>query len=187
MNSNRLLRRRTLLIGLAAAGLASLGGCMTKPPRPTNADGTYCYRIGKRPKQKLTCTPEAVPSAAVEADAKRFEAAPGALTLYVLRRRWGDASVVVPITVDGVVRASTIPESLVRLRLKPGVHKLTAEWEGRSTGIEVAGQAGEVRMVELSGSGWAWGNSFDWALARLGDVKTRAAGSKLVADIDLRS
>lgn len=187
MDSNRMPTRRTLLIGLATAGLVPLSGCMTKPPRPLNADGTYCHSIGKRPRNKLTCTPEAVPSDGVEAEAKQFAAAPGALTVYVLRRRWGDASVVVPITVDGVVRASTIPESLVRLRLKPGAHRLLAEWEGRSTGIDVAGQAGEVRMVELNGSGWAWGNTFDWQLARLDDVKARAAASKLVADIDLQN
>lgn len=187
MDSNRMPTRRTLLIGLATAGLVPLSGCMSKPPRPINADGTYCYSVGKRPRHKLTCTPEAVPSAGVEAEAKQFAAAPGALTVYVLRRRWGDASVVVPITVDGVARASTIPESLVRLRLRPGAHRLLAEWEGRSTGIEVAGQAGEVRMVELNGSGWAWGNNFDWQLARLDDVRTRAAASKLVADIDLQN
>lgn len=186
VESNRVFTRRTLLIGLATTGLVPLSGCMTRPPRPVNADGTYCHSVGKRPRPTLTCTPEAVPSAAVEAEAKRFEAVPGALTVYVLRRRWGDASVVVPITVDGVVRASTIPESLVRLRLKPGVHRLQATWEGRSTGIDVAGQAGEVRVVELNGSGWAWGASFDWQLAGLDDTKSRAAMSKLVADIDLR-
>lgn len=187
MKSNRVLTRRTVLVGLATAGLVPLSGCMTKPPRPLNVDGTYCHSVGKRPRNKLTCTPAAVPSASVEAEAKQFAAAPGALTVYVLRRRWGDASVVVPITVDGVVRASTIPESLVRLRLKPGAHRLLTEWEGRSTGIEVVGQAGDVRVVELNGSGWAWGNTFDWQLARLDDVKARAAASKLVADIDLQN
>lgn len=187
MESDRAPTRRTLLIGLATAGLVPLSGCMTKPPLPINADGTYCHSMGKRPRNKLTCTPAAIPSAGVEAEAKQFAAAPGALTVYVLRRRWGDASVVVPISVDGVVRASTIPESLVRLRLKPGTHRLLAEWEGRSTGVEVTGRAGEVRMVELNGSGWAWGNSFDWQLTQLDDVKARAAASKLVADIDLQN
>jgi hypothetical protein len=69
-------QRRTLLIGLAAVGLVPLSGCMTKPLRPVNADGTYCYRIGKSYRPKLTCTPTAVPTDAAEADAKRFEADP---------------------------------------------------------------------------------------------------------------
>ena len=65
MSKAQLPQRRTLLIGLAAVGLVPLAGCMTKPLRPVNADGTYCYRIGKSYRSKLTCTPTAVPTDAV--------------------------------------------------------------------------------------------------------------------------
>ncbi len=186
MSESVLPQRRTLLLGLAVVGLAPLAGCMTKPLRAVNADGTYCYRIGKSYRPTLTCTPTAVPTDAVEAEAKRFEADPAALTVYVLRSRWGDASVVVPVTVDGAASATTIPVSLVRLRLKPGAHRVSAQWEGRSIDVSVEGRAGDLRVVELVGSGWAWGTSFSWQMAQAESVKARAQASKLVADLDLR-
>lgn len=186
MSRARLPQRRTLLLGLAVVGLAPLAGCMTKPLRPVNADGTYCHRLGKSYRPKLTCTPAAVPTDAVEAEAKRFDADPASLTVYVLRRNWGDASVVVTVTVDGAASAATIPDSLVRLRLKPGVHRLAAQWDGQSTDIAVDGRAGDLRVVRLVGSGWAWGTSFSWEAVQAGEVKSRAQASKLVADLDLR-
>lgn len=186
MSEYKLPRRRTLLVGLAVVGLAPLAGCMTKPLRAVNADGTYCYRIGKSYRPKLTCTPTAVPTDAVEAEAKRFEADPAALTVYVLRSRWGDASVVVPVTVDGAASAATIPVSLVRLRLKPGAHRVSAQWDGRSVDVNIEGRAGDLRVVELVGSGWTWGTSFEWQMAQAESVRTRAQASKLVADLDLR-
>jgi hypothetical protein len=153
MIRSQLPQRRTLLLGLAMVGLAPLSGCMTKPIRQVNADGNCCYRIGKSYRPKLTCTPTAVPTDAVEADAKRFEADRASLTVYVLRRRWGDASMVVPVTLDGTSGVATIPESLARLRLKPGAHRLSAQWEGRSVDISFQGRAGDLRVVELVGSG----------------------------------
>jgi hypothetical protein len=187
MSKPDLPRRRTLLVVLAVVGLAPLAGCMTKPLRSVNTDGTYCHRIGKSYRPKLTCTPAAVPTDAIEAEAKRFDADPAALTVYVLRSSWGDASVVVPVTVDGSASAATIPVSLVRLRLKPGAHRVTAQWEGRSVDINVEGRAGDLRVVELVGSGWAWGTSFRWEAAQADAVKARALASKLVADLDLRA
>lgn len=179
-------QRRTLLMGLATVALVPLAGCTTKPLQPVNADGSYCHRIGRSYRPKLTCTPTAVPTDVVEAEAKRFDADPASLTVYVLRRRWGDASVVVPVTVDGETSASTIPDSLVRLRMKPGSHRLSAQWDGQTVEISVVGRAGDLRVVELIGSGWAWGNSFKWEPAQVEAVKSRAHSSKLVADLDLR-
>ncbi len=183
MHNDPRTHRRTLLLGLAAGGLLPLVGCMTKPVQPVNADGTYCDRIGKAYRPKLTCTPEAIPTAAVEAEAKRFEGTAGALTVFVLRRSWGDASVVVPVTVDGAVGAATIPESLVRIRMAPGKHRLSAKSDGLSADIDIEGQAGEVRFVELKGSGWGWGNTFSWKDISLEDGRERALATKLVGDV----
>jgi hypothetical protein len=183
MSNRQLSQRRFLMVGLAAVGLLALAGCMTKPIQPANADGTYCHRTGTSYRPTLTCTPEAVPTAAGEAKAKRFEGMTGVLTLFVLRQSWGDASVVVPVSVDGAGGAATIPESLVRLRLAPGKHSVSAKWDGFSADITVDGQAGEVRVVELKGSGWAWGKTFKWKSVRLEDVRERALATKLVADV----
>lgn len=81
----------------------------SRPPALRLA-GTYCHRIGKNYRPKLTCTPTAVPTGAVEAEAKRFEADPASLTVYVLRRSWGVASVALPVTVEGEASGTTIPE-----------------------------------------------------------------------------
>lgn len=77
-----------------------VSGCMTPPARPVEADGTYCHRIGKSYRQKLTWTTTQVPSEAVEAGAKRFEPSRGAAMLYIVRRRWGDTANRVPVSVD---------------------------------------------------------------------------------------
>ena len=91
--------RRTVLV---ASGLVALlgTGCMTKPMQPANPDGTYCFGVGKWYRRTLTCTPTPIPPESVEVQAKRFEPAPGLLTVYVVRKRWGDAVNQVRLTVD---------------------------------------------------------------------------------------
>jgi hypothetical protein len=181
-----MLNRRSLSLSLISICLVPLTGCTTKPLRPVNADGTYCYRIGRTYRRTRTCTPEPVPTDFAEAEAKRFEPDPKALTVYVIRRRWADATEIVPVTVDDRVRVATIPESLVRLRLKPGTHKLSFEWDGRSVTTTAAGRHGDIRYVELNGSNWAWGTSFTWGVSAADLARPRAAASKLIADLDLR-
>ncbi|MEQ1803846.1 MAG: hypothetical protein ABL900_00565 [Burkholderiaceae bacterium] len=178
--------RRTITLGVLGAALVTLPGCMSKPLRPVNADGTYCYSIGRRPRNKLSCTPEPVPPLSVEADAKRFEPIADALTLYVVRRRWRDTIKPTIVSIDERTRVTTIPESIVRIRLKPGEHRLAVEWDGRSVERVVSGAAGEVRFVELVGRFWTWGGEFRWEEGLPQELRPRAAASKLIADIDLR-
>ncbi len=178
--------RRLLTVGLTLVAVVTFAGCTTKPIRAVNSDGTYCHRIGKSYRPKLTCTPAPVPTAAVEAEAKRFEADPASLTVFVLRRSWGDPSVALAIDVDGSARAYTIPDSLVRLRLSPTQHRLSMQWEGHKSDISVKGEAGQVQFVELVGSGWVWGTTFRWEATDSDSSKRRASASKLVADLDLR-
>lgn len=121
--------RRAALIALGSGALL-LAACVSKPIRPANADGTWCHRVGKAPRYKLTCTSASVPPPTVEADAKRFAASADRFTVYVVRKRWADAANVVKLTVDGAAQAETVPESFVRLRLPPGEHVLRANWSG---------------------------------------------------------
>ncbi len=179
--------RRTFALGLLGAALVPLSGCMSKPLQAVNPAGTYCYSIGKRPRNKLTCTPEPVPPPSVEADVKRFEASANALTLYVVRKRWGDARDPAVVSFNGRTRVTTIPESLIRVRLKPGEHRLSVEWGGRSTQHGVSGAAGEVRFVELVGWFWSWGGEFRWEEGSPEGSRTRATSSKLIADLDMRA
>lgn len=167
-------------------GLLPLVGCMTKPLQPVRADGIYCHKVGKSYRPTLTCTAEAVPSIEVEAQAKRFEPSADALTVYVLRKRWGDARNLVVASIDGRQQVTTIPESLVRIRLKPGEHRLALSWEGSSSDLVVTGAGGEVRFVELVGSVWSWGGTYRWETGALDSARDRAIASKLIADIDMR-
>lgn len=183
MNEARLVHRRNLLTGLLAVGLVPLAGCMSKPVRPANADGTYCFAIGKWHSRKLTCTTAPIPSEDAEAEAKRFEAAPGLLTVYVVRKRWGDARNVVRLTLDREPAIPTVPESFVRLRLKPGAHQLVADWDEGHAALGVNGSAGEVVFVELIGSVWSWGSTYRLESGNPEESRARALGLRLVADI----
>ena len=171
----------------AAFGLigttALLGaGCMSKPLRPPQPDGRYCFSFGKYYQRKLTCTTAPIPSAAVEADAKRFEPAAGLLTVYVVRKRWGDAINQVRLAADGGAQVVTTPESFVRLRLKPGVHKLSIAWPDGATSLDVSGEAGEVQFVEVVGSVWTWGSTYRLERGDPADSRKRIANLRLVAD-----
>lgn len=170
------------MIALGSLALL-LAACVSKPVRLANADGTWCYRVGKAPRYKLTCTSVPVPPPAVEADAKRFAASTDRFTVYVVRMRWADATNVVKLTVDGEAQAETVPESFVRLRLTPGEHVLRANWSGGEVQTMVRGAAGEIRVVELAGSVWAWGSRYGF---ESGDEASRGRllRARMVADIE---
>lgn len=170
-------RRRTLVIGLASV-LASGCGIIEKPRR-VNDQGQFCFRAGKSRNQ--TCTTEPVPPEVVEADVKRFEPDAGRLTVFVVRKRWADAVNRIDLRVGGIVPVTTVPESLVRLRLAPGRHQLALTWNGVDVTTVVEGRAGEVRFVEIVGSLWAWGSSYTWQVDDEAGARRRAMTSRLIA------
>lgn len=170
---------------VVCAGVAPLlGACANKPLRPVEANGTYCFRVTTR---RRVCTPEPVPAASVEADAKRFEVTPGSMTVYIVRHRWADAVNRLPVLIGERATVVTIPKSLVRVRAVPAQLRLGFEWEERSEQHRVWGSAGDVLFVELVGSLWAWGSDYRWEVGTDADVRQRAISSKLIADLDLRA
>lgn len=177
-----LSRRRTILFAVSGSALLTTG-CMTKPLRPANADGTYCFRVGKSYRPTLTCTPAPIPSATVEADAKRFEPTPGKLTVYLVRNRWGDTRNVVRVSSEGKPTAETVPESFARWQLPAGSHRLTATWLEGSAGLDISGGAGEVVFVEMIGRVWAWGSDYRLELGNTAESRRRALPLRLVADL----
>lgn len=177
------LRRFAALVFFGAMA-ALLSGCATPPARPVEADGTYCFRIGKSYRPKLTCTALPVPSDVIEADAKRFESTPDAGTLYIVRRRWSDKANRVPVFVDDQPAVLTIPDSMVRVRLRPGNHQVVIEWEAKRYVKSVNARAGEVLFVEVDGSVWSWGSTYMWAEPDADGARKRAFRSKLVADVN---
>lgn len=176
--------RRRIIRGSLGVGALLSAGCMTKPMRPANPDGTYCFRIGKNPRPKLICTPSPIPSEQAEAVTKRFEPVPDRLTVYVIRNGWADVANLVRVTADAGSSVVTIPQSFVRLRMWPGSHTLVAIWDEGRTSIDVAGAAGEILFVELVGFVSAWGNTYRLQQADPTESRARVTRLRLVADVD---
>lgn len=174
---------RTTWIAVATLSAAILTGCAGRWERPLQADGSYCYVFGKQ--KKSVCTPEAVPSAAADLQAKKFAADTASFTLYVVRHRLNDGIAPVPIAIDGTKPVVTVPESMVRMRLKPGSHQLTATWNGQTVSQTVQGQAGEVQFVQLAGSVWAWGSEYRLEAGDDEQARKLALKSRLVADVGM--
>jgi hypothetical protein len=175
-------RRRALLFAISGTAVLT-AGCMTKPLRPANADGTYCFRIGKSYRPKLTCTPSPIPTAQVEADVKRFEPTSDKLTVYLVRKRWGDTENLVRVGREGAPAVDMVPESFARWRLPAGSHRLTATWPEGSTDLDIAGSSGEVIFVEVIGFVWVWGSKYRLERGDAAESRQRAAALRLVADV----
>lgn len=117
-----------------------------------------------------------------DARAKRFEAVPGSLVVFVVRHRWADTVNVVNLGIDEVAPVATVPASLVRLVLAPGAHRLKFEWRKGKGEMEVRGDAGQALFVDLVGSLWAWN---EWYRLEQGEpsIRDRAFKCRLVADV----
>jgi hypothetical protein len=176
------VRRCLLLSGLGSCAVLTTG-CMTKPLRSANANGNYCHRSGKSSRQIRTCTPTAIPALAVEEQAKRFEPDPGALTVYLVRKRWGDGLFLMRVATEGATPIDLVPETFARWRLRPGRHRLTLTWPDDKTELDVSGSAGDVLFVEVVGMAWAWGSTFRLEVGNPRDSRKRAADLRLVADV----
>lgn len=173
-------RRRSLLVASVGVPLLAVAGCAGPSLRPPQAAAVHCFRTNRR--RRRTCTPDRVPDAPVDEEAKRLEPDPSALTIYVVRGRWLDASNVVMVHVHGQ-EIGTVPQSFIRARLTPGTHRIEFEWAGDRVGIDVTGDAGDVRFIELLGSTWAWGSSYRWWMGDEQRARERVGNCRLVRDV----
>ena len=82
----------------------------------------------------ITCTAAPVPSLNADAQAKQFAPDPNALTVYVVRRNWGDGRNFVKVQADDGATVETLPNTMVRYRLKPGSHTIAFDFEGPPAG-----------------------------------------------------
>lgn len=164
--------------------LGALAGCATPASLDPIAEVPYCHKNNKgRP---LICTSANAPSLLSDAEAKRFEPDPTALTVFVVRRIWADGRNVLKVSIDDRIETETVPRSMVRLKLAPGRHVFSFEFDGTRHSTVLDGAVGEVRFIGLSGSVWAWKSSFDWATESEAAIRRRAARSRLVADLVAR-
>ena len=175
--------RRHALALAASASLLGLVGCASTGSDVSQRSGPYCYRnVRHRP---IVCTSESTPGLDVEAEAKRFEADPDAFTVYVVRSGWGDTRHLVPVSVDDSRPIETVPHSMVRLRLRAGVHRIVFDFERDQGAIEIAGALGQIRFIRLAGDFWVWGGSFGWSPGDEEITKRRARRTRLVGDLRL--
>lgn len=172
-------RRRRIAAIAVAAGL--LGGCATPPAPDPSAVAPHCHKTNKG--RVIACTTAPAPSLNADADAKRFAPDPGALTVYVVRRNWGDGRGFVKVQVDGGPVVETLPDTMVRAKLTPGTHMIAFESEGQRKATTVDGKAGDVRFVRIDGMVWSWKSSFDWAEEPEAAIRERALKARLVGDL----
>lgn len=166
------------------AGAALLAGCATPPPPDPAAELPHCYKTNKG--RVIACTQAPAPSLNADADAKRFTPDPTALTVYVVRRNWGDGRHFIKVQADGGPTVETLPNTMVRMKLKPGIHTVAFEFEGKRQSTSVEGKAGDLRFVRIDGMVWSWKSSFEWAAEPEASIRERALKARLVADVAVR-
>lgn len=177
---------RALGAALLVVFILQLIGCTTTQVSTSRLDDRHCFKIGKSYRPTLICTVEVLPSAETVESAKRFEPNADSYTVYVLRTRWGDVRNHLVASVDGRAPVTTVPGSLVRLRLKPGEHVLAFEWEDKVKELHVVGGPGDLHFVEIVGSVWSWGSTYEWEHNKLVSLRNNATAATLISDIDLR-
>lgn len=178
MKSNRL--RLFALVAVAVV----LAGCATSSPPDLAAEVPHCYKTNKG--RTIACTSARVPSLNADTDAKRFAPDPNALTLFVVRRSWGDTRNFVKVHPDNGPGIETLPNTMVRLKFKPGTHAIAFEFEGKRQSTTVEGKAGDVRFVRIDGTVWSWKSSYGWAAEAEASIRERALKARLVADVAIR-
>ena len=172
---------KTLVKGLCASlALFALAGCAT--PVDRYAEKPYCHTDRGR---NAYCTKENAPSLSKDEEAKQFPSDPGALTVYVVRY-WGDGHHPLEILIDGTTSMETVPNSMIRLRLTPGSHRISFAVAGKSYDRTVNGLTGDVKLLGVTGTDWSWGSSSHaWADDSDDQVKRQARRSRLIKDVSL--
>ena len=164
----------------ALACLFALVGCAA--PVDQLAEKPYCHTDRGI---HAYCTKEIAPNLQRDAEAKQFASVPDALTIYIVRY-WGDGHHPVEVSFNSGAPIETVPDSMIRLRVKAGEHQIAFKVDGRSFARKISGVAGEVRLLGIVGTDWPWGNSSHaWSDDSEEQVKRKALRSRLIKDKSL--
>lgn len=174
---------RLFCVAMVAAA-ALLAGCATPPSPDPNAEEPHCYKTNKG--RVIACISGPAPSLNADAEVKRFTPDPKALTVFVVRRNWGDGRNFVKVHAGNGPGIETLPDTMVRLKFKPGAHTIEFEFEGKRQATTVEGKAGDVRFVRIDGTVWSWKSSYEWASEPEAAIRERALKARLVADVMVR-
>lgn len=160
-----------------------LAGCVSTPAPDRTKEAVHCYKSKLEHYKRGPCTSGPVPSLDADAMAKRFEPDPDAFVVYVVRQSWADGTNLVHVRADTGAEIETLPDTLVRLRLRPGAHTLSLAYDGQREQIRTSGSAGDVKLLRLAGSGWSWHVKYQWAEEPADELRVRALRTRLVADV----
>jgi hypothetical protein len=165
---------------LLLAAVLALTGCAT--PADRLAEKPYCHKDRGR---NAYCTKDAVPSLTMDEEAKQFSSAPESLTVYVVRY-WGDGHHPMDISLNGGAAMETVPNSMIRLRVKAGTHRISFSVDGKTFDRTISGVTGDVRLLGITGTDWSWGSSSHaWSDDSDEQVKRQARRSRLIKDSSL--
>jgi hypothetical protein len=174
------VKKLNLMNVAALTCLVALVGCAA--PVDQLAEKPYCHAHRGI---HVYCTNEVAPSLQHDAEAKQFASVPDALTIYVVRY-WGDGHHPMEISFNGGEPIETVPDSMIRLRVKAGEHRISFKVDGNSFERKISGVAGEVRLLGIVGTDWPWGNSSHaWSDDPEDQVKRKAMRSRLIKDKSL--
>ena len=176
-------RRRLLAATVGGMVVTTLSGCANSGFDRTTESRTYCLQTARL--RRTVCTPQRIPSAAAESEAKRFLPTSDRLTLFIVRGARLEAITPLDIEVDDTARIGTLPRSLIRLQLTPGQHIVSFTWGGREHRFTVAGAAGEVQVIELAGSAVPLAEGYHWSNADPAGAMEHGCRSTLGADVRL--
>lgn len=167
--------------GLAiSTSIFILAGCAT--PVDRLAEKPYCHTDRGR---NSYCTKDIAPSLNRDEESKQFAPSPEALTVYVVRY-WGDGHHPLNVSVDGGSAMETVPNSMIRLKVKAGSHRISFTVDGKSFDRTISGLAGDIRLLGITGTDWSWGSSSHaWSDDTDDYVKRQARRSRLIKDISL--
>jgi hypothetical protein len=91
------------------------------------------------------CAP--LPPSPQDLQAKRFDPAPDKGVVYLFRDYPDFVDDGAPITVDGMMQATTYPGTYLRLEVEPGRHRI-AGFASDAGAIETEVQAGQIRFLQ---------------------------------------
>ena len=169
---------KPLHLAVVLTALFTLQACVQQPSRLSD-DSTFCDKL----RGFKTCVAGPIPSHETERQAKRFVGRPDALVLYLVRNSLNDRPGLVTVVIDGKKSVGTVPRSLARIAIPSGRHELTLSDQAKEQTIEVSGNDGEIRIVQIIPNyGFA---DFGYRLRLKDDAETRrrAQDSTLIADI----
>ncbi len=177
---------RTLALAACGLAIALLPGCASTTQERTavgqSQPARHCV-LDNRGRVRV-CTTQPVPSLQADQEAKRLTGDSSSLTVYVVRQSWGDSRELLRLSVDaGPAEIETTPNSLLRLRLAPGEHRLSFVHADRLRTTEVSGAAGEVRVLWIRREPWSFARELLWGVEPETATRVRVKQTRLVADI----